>query len=228
LKLPLTLIDFIALGWFFALWVGYVKFAAWRGARVPSLVSAMAEYRKEWWARVLERDQRIVDSSIIANLSNSATFFASTTLFILGGLLALLGTSERVVEQVMELPFASKGNELYLDVKILLLIGIFVFAFFKFTWSLRQHNFCSVLVGAAPPHDDDPEKMRTFVERAGLVASYAADHFNNGLRAYYFGLAALSWFLNAWVFFLITTWVVWVLYYREFHSDALKALRKDK
>jgi uncharacterized membrane protein len=41
-------------------------------------------------------------------------------------------------------------------------------------------------------------------------------------------LAALSWFLNAWVFFLITTWVVWVLYYREFHSDALKALRKDK
>ncbi len=228
MKLPISIFDLAALVWFFALWAGYVKFAAWQGTRVPSLVSVMASYRRDWWARALERDQRIVDSSIIANLSNSATFFASTTLFILGGLLALLGTSAPVAELVMELPFASKGTALYLDVKILLLIAIFVFAFFKFTWSLRQHNFCSVLVGAAPRHDDDPQKLHDFVDRSGQIASFAADHFNNGLRAYYFGLAALTWFLNAWLFIGATAWVVWVLYYREFHSEALQVLRKDK
>ena len=32
----------------------------------------------------------------------------------------------------------------------MLLVGIFVYAFFKFTWSLRQHTMSSVLVGAAP------------------------------------------------------------------------------
>lgn len=227
IKLPFDKLDYIALVWFFVTWFGYQTFAAWRAKRGhPSLMSIMSGYRAEWWQRVLERDQRIVDAAILSNLSNAATFFASTTLLILGGLLALLGTSERVIAVVAELPFTTRSQDTIWEYKVLLLIAIFVYAFFKFTWSLRQHIFNSVLVGAAPAHDSDPEKLADYVTRAGRIASFAADNFNYGLRAYYFGLAALTWFLNALIFMCVTTWVVFILYRREFRSEALKTLER--
>jgi uncharacterized membrane protein len=92
----------------------------------------------------------------------------------------------------------------------------------------RRRNVCTDLAGAAPVHDDGPGKLRALTERAGRIASSAMDPFNNGLPACYFGLAAITWFLNAWLFiFAVAAWVV-LLYHREFHSDALQALRKDR
>ncbi|MCW5620366.1 MAG: DUF599 domain-containing protein [Burkholderiales bacterium] len=220
-------IDVIALGWFFIFWIAYAEFAGRRSKRVPSLMSVMGEYRREWWARIIERDMRIVDTSIVANLANSATFFASTTLLILGGLLALLGTTEKVVAVVQGLPFNARTSTELWEIKILLLLGIFVYAFFKFTWSLRQFNFTSVLIGAAPKVPDHSEREALFIARAAQLATSASESFNYGLRAYYFGLAALTWFVNSWLFMAATAWTVGVLYWREFRSETLNLLKRS-
>jgi len=221
--LGLTWLDLAALVWFFAWWVGYSRFAEWHGRRAPSLLSAMAQYRRDWWVRMIERELRMIDTAIIANLTNSSTFFASTTLLILGGLLALLGTTDKVSAVVHELPFNRQTSELVWDLKILLLVAIFVYAFFKFTWSMRQFNMASVLVGAAPKVPREAEDEAGFIDRAWRVSHLAAEHFNYGLRAYYFALAAMTWFLNGWMFMSATTWVVFVLYWREFRSETLLA-----
>ena len=190
-------------------------------------MSVMSGYRLDWWRGMVSRELRIVDAAILTNLSNSAAFFASTTLLILGGLIALLGTSDRVMAVVSDLPFSAYTNEVMWEYKIFLLLAIFVYAFFKFTWSLRQHNFCSVLVGAAPSRQTDPDELAKFVARSAHLASSASNTFNYGLRAYYFGMAALAWFLNSWVFMAATTFVVAILYVREFHSGALDALSRS-
>jgi uncharacterized membrane protein len=52
----------------------------------------------------------------------------------------------------------------------------------------------------------------------------AANEFNYGLRAYYFGMSTLAWFINPWFFMLVTAGVVLVLYRREFHSDVLEVM----
>lgn len=223
--LHIEVVDVVALLWFFVWWIGYARFAERRGHKVPSLLSTMGQYRRDWWIRILERELRIVDTSIMANLSNSATFLASTTLLILGGLLALLGTTEKVVAVVQGLPFSARTPEALWEVKILLLVGIFVYAFFKFTWALRQFNFASILVGAAPPAKVQGENDANYIERGARLSHSASEAFNNGLRAYYFGLAALAWFINAWLFMGATTWVVFVLYWREFRSKTLALLR---
>src|ERR1700694_2852343 len=129
-NLGLTWLDLVALVWFFAWWVGYSRFAEWHGKRAPSLLSAMAQYRRDWWVRMMERDLRMIDTAIIANLSNSSTFFASTSLLILGGLLALLGTTDKVSSVVQGLPFNRQTPEGVWEIKILLLVAIFVYAFF--------------------------------------------------------------------------------------------------
>src|SRR5581483_5734096 len=218
-------LDVVALAWFLSLWLGYARFAHVRGHRVASLMSVMGKYRQEWWMRIIERELRMIDTSIVANLANSATFFASTTLLILGGLLALLGTTAKVVEVVKGLPFNARATTSQMwELKIMLLLAIFVYAFFKFTWSLRQFNFSSVLIGAAPKVPERAEQELDYIHRAATLSSSASDSFNYGLRAYYFGLAALAWFLNAWLFIAATTWIVGVLYWREFRSETLKVL----
>jgi uncharacterized membrane protein len=226
MPLPLKFMDWLALGWFFVWWIGYVRLARWYAKRVPSLVMRMTRLRTHWMTEVVTREVRIGDINILANLSNGSTFFASTTLLILGGLLALLGTTDKVAMVVMELPFTRQaaGTDRFWDIKILLLTGIFTFAFFKFTWSLRLYHFCSVMVGGSPPIEAPQERKDDFIQHASATAGLAADSFNNGLRAYYFGLAALMWFINPWAWMVATSWVVLILYLREFRSDALETL----
>jgi uncharacterized membrane protein len=109
------------------------------------------------------------------------------------------------------------------DIKVVLLTAIFVYAFFRFTWSLRLYTFGALLVAAAPDHqawrDDSP--ARGFASRAGRMMGMAAETFNDGLRAYYMSFAALAWFVSPWALVAGTAAVVWILYRREFHSDVL-------
>ena len=110
---------------------------------------------------------------------------------------------------------------------MLCLCIIFVYAFFTFSWCMRQYNFAAVLVGSAPMvgerHVTEQER-KAFAERTARVISMAANQFNFGLRAYYFGMATLAWFINPWFFMLVTAGVVVVLYRREFHSDVLEVM----
>src|SRR3989304_725209 len=146
------------------------------------------------------RDNRVADVNILRNLLQGVSFFASTTLLILAGLLAILGASDRGIEIVRALPFAAATTLDQWELKLLVLGIIFVHAFFKFTWALRQFNYCSVLIGAAPKSADN-----AYAQRAAEVSTNASKDFNQGLRAYYFSLAALGWFIHPWVFVAGTT-----------------------
>ncbi len=222
-RIPFT--DLIALTWFCACWVGYTYFARRKSRRKASLVVAMRIYRQEWFKHTLAQQVRIAHVAALSSLQTVTTFFASTTLLILGGLVALLGTTQRVVDLAADLPFARHDSEFVWLVRILSLIVIFVYAFFVFTWSIRQYNFCTVLVGAAP-HSDRPEEHRDFLDTITNVASFAAENFNLGLRAYYFALAAMTWFVHPWLFAAASALVTYILHEREFRSPTLHTLTR--
>lgn len=227
-ELTVTWLDVLAFAFFLAAWVGYAAFATRYGARVPSLQTSMDGYRRTWMARMIERDNRMVDVNIMRNLTRSSQFFASTTMLILGALIALMGYVQQALDVVSGLPFTVKGTVRATELKILLLVVIFVYAFFKFSWGIRQLNFSSVLVGAAPkPPQGDAEQHAGYINRIARIASSASINFNNGLRAYYFALAALAWFLHPWLMIVATGWVVYVLYRREFRSKTLQSLVEE-
>jgi uncharacterized membrane protein len=224
--LPFSTLDLFAVVLFLALWIGYTFFADALTLKRPSLFSAMQHYRLMWMRRMLERDNRIVDSSILRNLLSGSNFFASTTMLILGGLIALLASAAKAVDVVASLPYTQLQTERALEYKILLEIAIFIYAFFKFTWSMRQFNFVSVMVGAAPSNDK-PDEFDAFISRCANVAQLAGEDNNRGLRAYYFGLAALTWFFHPLAMIGFTIIVIGVLYYREFMSRTMRALTEN-
>lgn len=217
----------IAVVWFILCWVGYTRYASWRGKDTACLASVLHLYRQDWMRRMLLRDNRIADANVIGNLERNAGFFASSTLIILAGILTVLGASDRAMSLLADLPFAQPVSRGLSEIKLLGLGVVFVYAFFTFSWCMRQYNFAAVLVASAPMAGErnvSDQERKSFAERAARVISMAANQFNFGLRAYYFGMATLSWFIHPWFFMGVTAGVVLILYRREFHSDVLKVM----
>jgi uncharacterized membrane protein len=220
-------IDWVALLAFFAGWVGYAWFARRRALRHPSILASTNRIRRAWMLQATYREVRVFDGVVIQNLSTSPSFFASTTILIVGGLLAVLGTTQKATDLVREIPFAALTSALVFDLKIVLLLVIFVYAFFRFTWSMRQYTFGALLVAAAPEaslFEAQGLSREAFADRAGRVVGLAAETFNDGLRAYYLSFAAIGWFFSPLVFMLATAGVIYILYQREFRSDVLDVL----
>ncbi len=220
----MPILDLSAFVWFLLCWVGYTRYADLRARDKLTLMSVMNQYRLQWMQEMLHREVRIVDANVVAILARSTTFLASTTIFILAGLLAVLGTMDRAMEVIAALRYAVQSSREVWELKLFGLLLIFIYAFFKFTWSMRHFNYLSVIIGAAPPSNALPEWSLSYAERAAKVSSKATNTFNRGLRAYYFGLAFLSWFLHPLVFMVSTALVVGVLFRREFKSGMLREL----
>ena len=219
--------DWAAVLVFFSAWVGYAQFARRKAQTRPSILASTNRIRRQWMLQTTHREVRVVDAVVIQSLSSSPSFFASTTILIIGGLLAVLGTTDKANELVRELPFAAQTSVLVFDMKVLLLLGIFVYAFFRFTWSMRQYTFGALLVAAAPEAKQFAEKnlpRDAFADRAGRVVGLAAETFNDGLRSYYLAFAAIGWFFSALAFMVASLGVIYILYQREFRSEVLDAL----
>ncbi|MEY4980238.1 MAG: hypothetical protein RLZZ352_2508 [Pseudomonadota bacterium] len=220
--------DWLALVCFLSLWAGYAVFARHWGRKVGSLLQTTNRYRAYWMAQTTQRDPRMLDGLITQTLSNTPAFFSSTSILVIGGLFALLGTTEKATELMSEIPFAQTTSLIVFEFKILVMVAIFIYAFFRFSWSMRLYTFVALVIGAMPPPADFASGQfdrQHYAQRAAAMVGAAAETFNDGLRAYYFSFAALAWFISPLSMVLVTVVVVFILYSREFRSDVLNILR---
>lgn len=221
--------DWMALAAFFGLWIGYAWFARFWGQRQRSLIITTNRWRSEWMLQATARDPRMLDGLITQNLSQTPAFFSSTSIIIIGGLFAVLGTTDKAAELVREIPFAQPTPLLVFEFKVLVLVAIFVYAFFRFSWSMRQYTFVALLIGAMPPPEafaSGQADAAAWARRAGALVGSAAETFNDGLRAYYFSFAAMAWIFSPLAMTGAAVLVAAVLYSREFRSDVLQVLRE--
>jgi uncharacterized membrane protein len=220
-------LDLIALSWFIIIWIVYIRFTRYKFyTHKVGLLAEMNVVRNEWASELIKRDNRIMDSQVINGLIRKESFFASTTMLIIASSLALIGAGDDVLKVFQNIPFSQTTSKVLWELKVLVLIVIFMFAFFKFTWSIRQHSYCSTFLGSIPAAKEcETENAKAKSRQLAQLSSLAANHFNDGLRAYYFALAELSWFFHPFAFILSSTWVVIILYRREYHSKALAILK---
>jgi len=218
--------DLAALIFFIASWVGYAQFTSQKSQHERSLLNVTNSYRTRWMREMVRRDTRTMDAIMIGNLQRSIAFFANTTIFIVLGLVGMLGYHDRSADIIAAIPFTQPTTPFQWEMKIFLLIVIFIYAFFKYTWSMRQYNYAGIFVNSIPPRDECHANLESIAAKGGFLMGNAAKHFNNGLRAYYFGLAALAWFIHPYLFMAATALVVYVTHRREYHSTTLANLSK--
>jgi len=233
-------LDYIAVIFFFAAWMMHIWVINHSRLSKNTITYRMANYRRLWMRNMVYRDPKMPDTLIQNTLQYGVLFFASTTILLIGALMAALGASDQAIALLSDLPFVTTPSRTAWEIKVLMVIFIFTFAFFKFAWSYRLFSYVLVLMGAAPDqsvqvslgrHGDDSDDQRynksymdNYSVRVGQLHSLGARHFTTGLNSYFYALAAVAWFLDARLFIAVTLWVSLVLYRRAFRSNFLKIL----
>ena len=222
-------IDAIAIALFFLAWIAHALLVNRLPTRRRSLSYQMRAYRARWMENAVRRDAKMVDALIQNSLQQGVLFFASTSILVIGALLAGLGAAEQAVRILSDLPFASTDTRLEWEVKILLVVGIVTYAFFKFAWSYRLFGYVIILIGAGPdPRTGRPEpdaaEFDAWSAKLGKLHAIAASHFTAGTYAYFHALSAIAWFISPWLFIAATILVSLVLYRRAFGSNFLRTL----
>jgi len=222
-------VSVLSILWFGLCWVGYTTFAKRQAKKTHCIASVMHRHRISWMTRLLHREHLIADTALLASLERQVTFFASTTMLILAALLTLLSASERLFSIISSVPGIYPASLLDVQVRLIIMIAIFIYAFFTFTWSMRQYGFCSVLMGAFPnaPKDEPiSDDNNRYIKNLAKIIDHAGHSYNYGLRSYYFALSMLAWFIHPVAFVFSTTIVVVVLFQREFHSQTMLVMNK--
>lgn len=224
----LTTLDLAALAFFAVSWTSYHIALESTAFSALTLNRLMHDVRRQWMERMIRRDMRMVDAQIMASLQNGTAFFATTSVFAVGGALALLRSADDILRLTSDMQIAVHNRALW-EVKAAGLAVIFVYAFFKFSWAYRLFNYTAILIGSAPPAEEaDMPEAKAIVARCAAMATAAGRHFNRGQRAFFFALAYLGWFYSPWLLIGATAAVIVVMASRQFVSDARDAVLRDQ
>ena len=185
----------------------------------PSVTVLMAEVRREWMREFLLRDNRIFDAQIIASLRQGTSFFASTSLLAVGGVLALIGNVQPLTGLAAEIggEVGPGASALLWQVRLLPCALLLTHGFLKFAWSNRLFGYCSVMMAAVPVDPADP-RAAPRAARAAELNVRASYNFNRGLRSLYYALGSLDWLLGPVALALTSVAVTALLARCEFAS----------
>jgi uncharacterized membrane protein len=222
----MTTADRLALAWFLVTWLGFGRLVGSAPSWMPSINGRMDDIRRAWMRAMLGRDNRITDASLIGHTVHSATFFASTTMVAIAGLLGVMGGFDRSFAGLLSLDFTAKTSRTLAEGKLLLLLLVFAHTFLKLSWAVRQLNYCLALIGASPLKPGAAERER-IARPVACVLSLAVRSFNAGVRGYLFALAALAWLLGPMPFAAATAGIVAVLLWRQFGSATARSIAES-
>jgi len=219
----MTLLDWIALVLFFTAWLGYGPLLKLIARRSGSLNDDMLIVRDSWMTAMTHREMRLIDSQLMGHSINSASFFASTNLLLIAAVAGILFGGENALKG-----FAAVGAEAVpmkiLEAKLALVLVCLARGFLDFIWSLRQMNYALALIGAAPEIHTETDRV-AYGHAVAQVLNPALGGFSQGVRGYYFALAAAAWLFGPVWLALGVISAFGLLVWRQAGSPAARAVR---
>ena len=222
----MTLFDWLALALFILCWLGYGPLLAQLARRSGTLNDDMVIIRRVWMTAMTHREIRLVDSNLMGHTINSGGFFASTNLLLIAAVASVLFGGEQAIAG-----FASVGAEdvpiRLLEAKLALVLVCLARGLLDFIWSIRQMNYALALIGAAPEVHTEADRVALGEAAADLLYP-ALSAFSQGVRGYYFALAAAGWLFGPGWLALGVTAAFCLLVWRQAGSPAARAVRSAR
>lgn len=222
----MTIFEGLALALFFLCWLGYGPLLAVLARRSGSLNDDMIVVRRAWMMAMTHREVRIVDSQLMGHTINSGGFFASTNLLLIAAVAGILFGGEQALEG-----FAAVGAEpaptRLLEAKLALVLLCLARGLLDFIWSIRQMNYALALIGAAPELHTEADRV-ALGEAAANLLNPALSAFSQGVRGYYFALAAAAWLFGPLWLAIGVAAVFCLLVWRQAASPAARAVRASR
>ncbi len=154
----------------------------------------------------------------LRNSTMAATFFASTAILLVIGVLNLIPRNGDVPTAVFEVLYRHALAGDVGALKLLLLLGEYFWTFFCFSLAVRMYNHVSFLINSV-------NERYEFITQA-LVAGFlkrAGHYYSLGMHTYYLSLPVVFWLFGP-VFLIIATIGAVAL---MFHADSAKVASKD-
>lgn len=114
-----------------------------------------------------------------------------------------------------------------LEAKLALVLICLARGFLDFIWALRQMNYTLALIGSAPEINKEIDR-KAFGEAAAELLNPALSSFSQGVRGYYFALAAAAWLFGPLWLALGVASSFGLLIYRQEASPAARAIRNAR
>ena len=219
-------IDWAALALFFICWLGYGPILSFISKKGGSLNDDMTHVRAVWMQSMAHREIRLVDSQLMGHSINSASFFASTNLLLIAAVAGVLFGGENALKGFAAVGAESVPTRL-LEAKLALVLVCLTRGFLDFIWALRQMNYTLALIGSAPELHSKTDR-KAFSEAAGQLLNPALSAFSQGVRGYYFALAAAAWLFGPLWLALGVVSSFGLLLYRQEASPAARAIRNAR
>jgi uncharacterized membrane protein len=219
-------IDIAALVVFLTAWLFYQPMLKRLSRRGGMINTDMTVLRLRWMANMAARENRFIDSQLMGHVLNSASFFASTNLIVIAAAAGALFKSPDTYRTVAHLAVTDTGPRWLFEAKLALIVAALTRGLLDLIWAIRQMNYTLAAIGAAPPPSSSPQLVRAYGEAASQVLNPALTSFNNGVRGYYFALAAAAWLLGPWAMIAAVAGAVLLLFWRQSGSSSSRGVRR--
>ena len=182
----------------------------------PSLSVIMNMQRRRWVANASRRDNPF-DAILSGNIMGSVSFLASTAVLMILAIFTLFGQVPSLMEALNSLSFNRLYSSADIQLHLLVMLAMYVLAFFAFTLSLRQFNHFCIMLGAMDHSEPTSDEELDAITRMNALG---AKNFNSGIRAYYFSVATVAWFVSEWLPIAASIATILILAHREFFSSS--------
>ena len=174
-------LDLIALVYFLGVIAVYRLMLHRTGLGDRSLVGAVQRQRIAWMTNMAQRENRMLDAVLLGSLSQGNAFFASTSAIAVGGLATTVGSGEKVQSMLERLPFVAPSTSLMWELKLLLIMVVFIYAFFKFAWGFRLSHYTAIMIGATPLPTAEPALIEAHAVRTACASMSAGSAVGSGV-----------------------------------------------
>lgn len=220
----MTTLDLIALSIFALCWLGYEPLLKLLSKKSGLIAKDLSVVRAVWMRRLCQREARLFDANLLGHSINSASFFASASLILIAAVAGMLFQGEVPTKVITGLNESLSKSHL-LDIKLVLVLVCLGRGFLNFIWALRQMNYCAAAFGALPENIDS-QKAKEFSEAIFCIIEPAMSNFSQGVRGYYFALAAGSWVFGPIALAIASLGAMLLLAWRQSMSGAANGLHK--
>ena len=181
----------------------------------PSLSVIMNMQRRRWVSNATRRESPF-DAILSGNIMGSVSFLASTAVLLILAIFAVFGQVPALLAALNSLSSQRVYTSADVQLHLVLMLVMFVLAFFAFTLSLRQFNHFCIMLGAIDHSEPTSEEEIDAITRMNALG---AKNFNSGIRAYYFSVATVAWFVSEWLPIVTCVLTILILAHREFFSS---------
>ena len=161
----------------------------------------------------------------LRNSTMAATFFASTAILLVIGVLNLVPRNGDVPTAVFEILYRHATDGDAGTLKLLCLLGTYFWAFFCFSLAVRMYNHVSFLINSANSGYPfiTPALVTDLLNRGGY-------YYSLGMHTYYLSLPVLFWLFGPIYLMVASVGVVVLMYHADYgglHSENIAPTKLD-